>query len=79
MYSFSQALLSVSYVFKTTLGAIGNGKLNIIYNPYLRTLIINFKRLKNHMSPFEMENDSQILQFQKYCAGNSSSQTFIGD
>lgn len=57
MYSFQQALFSASYVFKAALGAIENGKLNITYNPYLRALIIYFKRLENHMSPFEIEDD----------------------
>lgn len=57
---FPQILFSTSYVLKTTLGAVGNRKLNVICNPYLRILIIDFKKLENHYVTFEMEDDKLL-------------------
>ena len=59
MYFFSNKYFLYLLVFKITLSAIENRKLNIICNPYLRVLIINYKRLEKHLSLFEMGDDNK--------------------
>lgn len=46
MNLFLQILFSTSYAFKTTLGAEGSRKLNIIFDPGLGILKIDFERLE---------------------------------
>lgn len=70
MIFFQEIVSSTSYALKTTLGALGNRKLNIIFSPSLGILKINSKRLENLMLVFEMEGDNKIIKFQKYCTGN---------